>query len=364
MDREVLKEKIRLTGYLDNIKIGMGFTNQYPELLNNLLLLTSELDNGYVVNKSLRARVMFLFNHDLNIDSIRKNGKWLTFSRKDDRFIDKTGDYYRLAWTKIKNNISNDFFNKEDTINLLLNDNYYLTLFGKAKNRTLIKENPKLYNSIYHHTIFMNDFNINNNKFSCRIITLVKYKGDVNAIRCYGCKKCLTSFNYKIMDFNKLCYTCFNNENENKYPNKVWFKEKYGNEWVLEYDRFIERNNLVLVSDKGYSKISQKIFWLIYNKLDECKQKECYFKELNNEWYISHKKNFFYVDFKCGNKIIEFDGIYWHRNSKEKDERRDCIYHELGYDILVINEDDLVNKKDKIGDELINKCVQFITNGN
>ena len=276
MDKEQLKEKIKLTGYLNNVKVGRNFTKQYPELSNELILITSTLNNGYAVNRNLRARVIFLFNYNLDVEKIKKNGKWLTFDRKKDMFIDKTGDYHRLAWCKIKSNITNDYYTKEETINILLDNNYYLKLFGKSKNRTLIKENPKLYNSIYHHTIFMNDFNINNNKFSCRVITLVKYNG--NKIKCQKCKKCLTSFNYQTMDFNKLCYLCFNHRNENKYPNKGWFINKYGDGWNVEYESFIDRNNQILISDKGYSKISQKIFWLIYDKLDELQKKECFFK--------------------------------------------------------------------------------------
>jgi hypothetical protein len=32
MYKEQLKEKIKLTGYLNNVKVGRNFTKQYPEL--------------------------------------------------------------------------------------------------------------------------------------------------------------------------------------------------------------------------------------------------------------------------------------------------------------------------------------------
>ena len=98
--------------------------------------------------------------------------------------------------------------------------------------------------------------------------------------------------------------------------------------------------------------------------MDIDKQNKCYFKELNYEYYINQNHNFYFIDFKCGNKIIEFDGIYWHRNSKEKDEIRDVTYKNLGYQILIISENDLIDKKNKISDELISKCVNFIKNEN
>jgi len=39
-------------------------------------------------------------------------------------------------------------------------------------------------------------------------------------------------------------------------------------------------------------------------------------------------------------------------------------YKNLGYQILIISENDLIDKKNKISDELISKCVNFIKNEN
>jgi very-short-patch-repair endonuclease len=68
------------------------------------------------------------------------------------------------------------------------------------------------------------------------------------------------------------------------------------------------------------------------------------------------------IDFKCGNKLIEFDGVYWHKDSQEKDIRRNETYEKLGYKLLIINENDLINNK--INNELIDKCLRFIKNEN
>jgi hypothetical protein len=364
MEIEVLKKEIEKTGYLSDPKVGMFFNRKYPELLNQLLKITNSLDGSYYVNKYLRARLVFLFKYNLDINKIKNNGKWLTFDRKKDDFIDRTGDYRKASWSKAKSAISNEVYNKLDTINILTKNDYYKSFLGKAKNRTLLNENSKLYNSIYYHTRFMDDFNKNHNKFSIRLLTLVNHNGDENDIKCLKCKNSFTSFNYEIMDFNKLCHNCFHHNNENKYPQKGWFKEKYGKAWSLEYEKYLTEKSKFLQNSNGTSKISQNIFWQIFNYLSENQKKECYFEELNDEYFINTGDNFYFVDFKCGNKIIEFDGVYWHKNTKEKDDRRNEDYRKLGYNLLIINENDLNDKRNKITNELITKCVSFIKNEN
>jgi len=365
MDKEQLKQEIKKTGYMENTKVGYFFNMKYPNLVKEILEITKPIENSYFINRYLRARVKFLFDYDLDINKIKSNGQWLTFDRKKDKFIDKNGDYRKRGWEKSKINIPNDYYTKKKTINILLKNDYYLKFLGKAKNRTLLKENPKLYSSIFEHTKFMDLFNKNNNKFSMRILVLTKYGGKEEKIKCKKCKEIFTTFNYEMFDFNNLCYDCFHHNNKNKYPQKGWFKNKYPLNWEDEYEKFYYHNVLKLNNyNQGYSKISQKIFWMIYEKLSSLEKENTYFKELNNEWYIKDVDGFYFVDFKCGNKIIEFDGIYWHKNSKEKDEIRNTVYKNSGYQILIINENNLVDKKNKISNELINECVNFIKNEN
>jgi hypothetical protein len=165
------------------------------------------------------------------------------------------------------------------------------------------------------------------------------------------------------MDYNKLCYNCFHFENNNKYPQKGWFIKKFGDEWLNIYNKFLIKN-METFSVKSYSKISQKIFWLIYEKLNLDEKNKCFFKELNNEWFINDENDFYFVDFKCSNKIIEFDGIYWHKYTKEKDLLRNIKYKKMGYDLMIISENDLIDKKSKVGGDLIDKCLKFIKNEN
>jgi hypothetical protein len=46
----------------------------------------------------------------------------------------------------------NEIYSKEEIKSILSKNDYYKCYFGKAKNRTMIKKNPKLYKSIIIHT--------------------------------------------------------------------------------------------------------------------------------------------------------------------------------------------------------------------
>lgn len=65
----------------------------------------------------------------------------------------------------------------------------------------------------------------------------------------------------------------------------------------------------------------------------------------------------FQVHFSLNNKIIEFDGTYWHsfENQKIKDKMRDDYLISKGFSLLII--DELVYKLNE--QEVLNKCVTF-----
>jgi len=114
---------------------------------------------------------------------------------------------------------------------------------------------------------------------------------------------------------------------------------------------------------KNYSKISQELFWSIYEQIDEFEKSKCYFAELNEEHVFYTYQNDIYVisvDFKFENKIIEFDGDFWHSSTKQKerDILRDCFLISKGYEVLRIPELDYKNDKKQI----IEKCINFIKN--
>jgi very-short-patch-repair endonuclease len=161
------------------------------------------------------------------------------------------------------------------------------------------------------------------------------------------------------------------------------FGEKVGNEKWNEYrkrmnltslDSFIKRygkkkgiekfNTYIskcFKSGSFYSKISQELFFEIYNKLTENIKKGVRFAKLNGEEVFHVNQDdlkIIMVDFKCGNRIIEFDGDYWHDNTKQKiiDKKRDEYLKSKGYNIMRIWESEYLKNKNKI----INKCLKFI----
>jgi very-short-patch-repair endonuclease len=66
------------------------------------------------------------------------------------------------------------------------------------------------------------------------------------------------------------------------------------------------------------------------------------------------------VDFKLDDKIIEFDGDYWHSKEEQiiKDKLRDEFLSNKGYLILRIKEFSYRDNKEKV----INECLDFLNN--
>lgn len=148
--------------------------------------------------------------------------------------------------------------------------------------------------------------------------------------------------------------------------------EKYGEEDGLK--RWQERqlkwqNNY---QHLNYSKISQELFWSIFNILKD----DCYFAQnlngtkdesgKNHELRVKTSKSSVSLDFyyQKTNSIIEFDGDYWHSETrkyvnKSRDIDRDNSLIKVGYNrILHIKESEY--NKDKEGTIL--KCIDFLTN--
>jgi hypothetical protein len=138
----------------------------------------------------------------------------------------------------------------------------------------------------------------------------------------------------------------------------------------------IEINRKKLFNNSGYSKISQHLFWRIY---DHFQSNDIRFEELNSEiirYDKSNKKHYKYdyVDFTL-KKCIEFNGDYWHCNPNkynelfihpimkisankiwEKDYIKNKWMMDRNYQVLVIWESEFR----KYPDETLNKCLDFL----
>lgn len=110
------------------------------------------------------------------------------------------GNYVKTGWDNIKNGLNeiSSIYSLTDTINLLKTQYYYKDYFGRAKNRTMIKENPKLYKSIYTHSKILEDILKNEGRykgwynFKYRMIFLVEKSADIEQLRC----ECGTTYNW------------------------------------------------------------------------------------------------------------------------------------------------------------------------
>jgi hypothetical protein len=85
-------------------------------------------------------------------------------------------------------------YSYKDTRNLLLENNFYKTLEGKARNRTLVKKDIRLFKSIYEYTerleqVFRTQKAYKSNyNFFKRILFIVDHNLDVEKLKC-SCKK-------------------------------------------------------------------------------------------------------------------------------------------------------------------------------
>lgn len=153
------------------------------------------------------------------------------------------------------------------------------------------------------------------------------------------------------------------------------FKRIYGEiEGIKRYELFKENRN----NPKQYSKISQKLFWILYKTLVQ--KDHIYFGELNKEFNKGNNMRSFYYDFvdTKNKKIIEFNGDKFHANPQKYKENDiplkhinktarelwdyDLLKHNLiksyGYTILVIWESDFMRNEENI----ISNCISFLLN--
>jgi len=134
--------------------------------------------------------------------------------------------------------------------------------------------------------------------------------------------------------------------------------------------RWKERQKKWMKSYKksNFSKVSQEVFWSLSYHINDLSN--TYFAELdrtknedktgkNHEYNLDLGDSFIKPDFIKDNKIIEFDGDYWHgeaRGNQERDRLRDEELTGLGYKVLRVKERDWKSDPDMV----VKKCLEFI----
>jgi hypothetical protein len=149
------------------------------------------------------------------------------------------------------------------------------------------------------------------------------------------------------------------------------FIAKYGEDEGTK--KFYETVRKVMGAYKGlgFSKISQELFWKIWEKIPKEIQADCYFatnnkgkfqSDINHEFTLTLPKGWAKLDFyvPSKNKWIEFDGDFWHNRQEqvEKDMKRsqEIFIHYPELQCKRVKESDFRLNPDKV----INECVHWI----
>lgn len=150
-----------------------------------------------------------------------------------------------------------------------------------------------------------------------------------------------------------------------------YFVEKYGLvEGKEKYDELCRKKGVHDSSVKtGWSQVSQRLFDEILTRIPSSEYHNVRYATFNGgEFCIVGKTKAIYPDFKMGNKIIEFNGDYWHRNPRlyaendetaliwKQDAERKSELESLGYEVLVVWERDFYDNEEAV----VQGCLKFL----
>lgn len=154
--------------------------------------------------------------------------------------------------------------------------------------------------------------------------------------------------------------------------------EKYGEEegtkrWQERQEKWMKSTKKSQL--KGFSRVSQELFWNIFERLSDDKKTAVYFAQLdedknpdfsgeNHEYTIRASNSVLSPDFfdiETG-RIIEFDGTYWHGKhlikypNRIREEERDALLEQKGYTVLHVHETDYRKNPEQI----VEHCLEFL----
>lgn len=266
--------------------------------------------------------------HRLSVKKTYEDG-----TRKDVSGVDRAKISYRNQ-QELFDSIT-EVYTLEETIDLL--NPLYKKYFGKAGNRTLLKDNPKLYKSVKYHTEKLRKKSNTQLRFTGELIFLCEYDGDINKLRCKT-HKCNGVISYQAVEKcfkHEVCCDCYEPE--------------IGKVSIISQELF---DNIECFVDREcvYYKKGGEVKILLSD--DEKKYLRLY----------GYQNNKFFIDFVCENKIIEYDADYWHKSRKEYDKLRDTILEKRGYTVLRISDSEYNNTKKGMRNKqkTIEKCVEFL----
>lgn len=106
-------------------------------------------------------------------------------------------NYVKLGWNKIKKEVKKitKVYSLHKVKKILLTDNFYKELYGKSRNRTLLKKDKKLFKSIYFYSKILETTLKNQNthkgsyNFAKRVKFIVEYNCKIEKLKCQCGKK-------------------------------------------------------------------------------------------------------------------------------------------------------------------------------
>lgn len=326
--KEKLKEYKIHMHHLDD----RSFKPNDSELFKRQLETNSVSELVKIYNFPRRQIDKYIKNNNLNIGYFKNkdlsNSELIEKLKYD--FAFNVGNEYSITPKEIERRLNND--------NLSISD---ISMFNiKEKLIPLMEENdiqegkrfthePRLYKFILNET---KDHTLYGDKITERVYRIVNdYKHD-QVDKCIKCNKALKFYKYSegygFSDKN-VCQKC--------YPS--------------------------IQAISGKSNISQELFDKIYNIITD--KSDVHYANLNKEFVININKNDFIsehtnkrtysLDFVCKNKIIEFDGNYWHQNPFYES-AKDALLTNRGYEILHILDTDYIKNPELV----IKQCIEFI----
>lgn len=301
------------------------------EVLEELYLKTNSVSEvARILNVSRKRATTWIKHYDIDITYFKNDICNRTlFQELHTISVKEASVKYNVSTTKIKSRIPHvpkveyNLERLKEIISL-----YDLNNQGFSKAITLDDEN--VYNSILEHT---NNHFLFGDKVTERVYRIINNFSPEKIVTCTSCG---TNIKFYTMDMG------------------------YGNSELKICSHCVAKQSAV-------SKPSQELFWMIYNSLNLT---ECYFAELNYEKsititeddrkYFSNyeklNKTRYVLDFVYDNKIIEFDGKYWHMD-EEKETAKDVFLNSKGFKILHITDGEYFSDKQ----ETLNKCIKFLT---
>lgn len=286
----------------------------------------------------------------------------------------KNSQIVKNGYTKISQELNDikKLYSKEQVSRLLNSEQYfYKQYFGKGNFRKLIAIQKVLYKSIIEYTNQYKQY-IKHFNFSARLL-IAAQNFNISQNRCLCGKHILYNPYIPALQKNLTMSCCHNGGFSPSY-----FKIKYGQEWEQHYINAVAARHkkanetIELNGNNSISKISKEFFQILYTKLKN--KNNIYTGFLNKEYLVYLTKQdrqllkkhnlvqaCFYLDFWQNNKVIQFNGSYWHKNLTQKDNLRKIIlqqHHNM--QVLYIDQIEYYHNKQ----DIINQCITFLQGDN